>query len=266
MNKLSDFKKMHQQKELLFLPNAWDVLSALILQQVGFKAIGTTSWGIANSMGYKDGERIEFDALVALIDKMVLAVEIPITVDIESGYADNATAVAENVLKIADLGVSGINIEDSLKRESALRDKNTQCELIMQIKNKLDENGYREFFINARTDTYLQNKNPLSETIERSIDYVGSGADGIFVPGVCDSDEIKQLVDAIDAPLNVMSLPNLTDISASRLNELGVKRFSLGNAFSDATVSFIEQSARMLFTKQNTDALYAGDKIRTAFK
>ncbi len=266
MNKLSDFQKMHKQKELLFLPNAWDVLSALILQQVGFKAIGTTSWGVANAMGYKDGERIQFDDLLALVEKMVSAVEIPITVDIESGYADNITVVADNVLKIADLGVSGINIEDSLKCEPGLRDKNKQCELIVEIKNKLHKNGYREFFINARTDTYLQKKNPLNETIERSIDYVSSGADGIFVPGICESDEIKKLVDAIDAPLNVMSLPNLTDINTSRLNELGVKRFSLGSAFSDATVSFIEESARMLFTKQNTGKLYTGCDIRTLFK
>lgn len=264
MNKLSDFKKMHKQKEFLFLPNAWDLLSALVLEQTGFKAIGTTSWGIANFMGYKDGEKIKFDNLLALVKKMVSAINIPITVDMESGYSDDTTVVADNVLKIADLGIAGINIEDSLKYGSNLRDKKTQCTLIMKVRNKLNENGYQEFFINARTDTYLQKKTPLNETIERSIDYINSGADGIFVPGLSKKNEIKKLVESIDAPLNIMSLPNLTD--TSNLNELGVKRFSIGGSFSDTTISFIEENAQRLFTKQNTEKLYTGYDIKTSFK
>ncbi len=114
---------MHDQSELLFLPNAWDVLSAIILEQAGFKAIGTTSWGVANAMGYKDGEKIQFDDLFTLVKKMVSVIEIPITVDIEAGYSENITVVTDNVLKIADLGVSGINIEDSLKNKFALNEK-----------------------------------------------------------------------------------------------------------------------------------------------
>jgi len=264
MNKKLAFKAMHEHEELLFLPNAWDILSALILEQAGFKAIGTTSWGVANAKGYKDGERIQFDDLLTLVKKMIAVVEIPITVDIESGYSDNATVVANNVLKIAELGASGINIEDSLKNNSGLNDKNTQCELIAQIRNKLDGNGYHEFFINARTDTYLQKKDPLNDTIDRAVAYISSGANGIFVPGLWQSDEIAKLVESIDAPLNVMSLPNLTNIDS--LNKLGVKRFSLGPAFSNATISFIEEQARILFTEQNTKNLYASCDIKTSFK
>ncbi len=142
--------------------------------------------------------------------------------------------------------------------------KNEQCELIAKIKNKLEFNGYRDFFINARIDTYLQEKDPLDETIDRAIDYVNSGADGISVPGLCQSDEIEKLVRSIEAPLNVMSLPNLTDVS--HLNKLGVKRFSLGSAFSDATISFIEENARILLSEQNTKKLYASCTINTSFK
>jgi len=254
---------MHAQENLLFLPNAWDVLSALVLEQAGFKAIGTTSWGVANAMGYKDGERIQFGDLLALVKKMIAVVEIPITVDIESGYSDNATLVANNVLKIAELGASGINIEDSLKNSAGLNDKNTQCELISRIRNKLDGNGYHEFFINARTDTYLQKKEPLNDTVDRAVAYANAGANGIFVPGLWQSEEIEKLVKSIEVPLNVMSLPNLTDVDS--LNKLGVKRFSLGPAFSNATISFIEEQARVLFTKQNTKNLYTSCNVATSF-
>jgi len=264
MNKTIDFKAMHQQEKLLFLPNAWDILSALILEQAGFKAIGTTSWGVANAMGYKDGERISFDDLLVLVNKMASVVAIPITVDIESGYADSETDVVDNVLKIADLGVSGINIEDSLNNNAGLNDKNRQSQLISKIRNKLDGNGYHEFFINARIDTYLQKKDPLDDTIERAVDYVSSGADGIFIPGLWKSDEIEKVVTSINAPLNLMSLPNLTDTDS--LNELGVKRFSLGPAFSNATISFIEENARTLFTEQDTKKLYDNCNVTTSFK
>jgi 2-methylisocitrate lyase-like PEP mutase family enzyme len=109
MDKLSLFKDMHFQSELLFLPNAWDVVSAMVLEQAGFKAIGTTSYGVARAMGYEDGQRIEFDDLLGLVKKMISIIEVPITVDMEAGYSNNIITVSDNVMKIADLGASGIN-------------------------------------------------------------------------------------------------------------------------------------------------------------
>lgn len=264
MNKQSNFSAMHQQQTLLFLPNAWDVLSAMVLQQAGFKAIGTTSWGISNSMGYRDGQNIEFAELLTLVGKMLAVLDVPLTVDIESGYGQSADKIAENALKIADLGAVGINFEDSLKNVSGLVDKHQQATFIAAIRNKLDQHGHTSFFINARIDTFIQLKNPLAETINRAVDYVSSGASGIFVPGVMQDDDIKQLVGAIDAPLNVMSLPGLTDVAG--LNQLGVKRFSVGNALSDATTVFIEQQAQKMLAQQNTTGLYEGGEVKTDFR
>lgn len=264
MNKLLEFQALHTQDELLFLPNAWDVLSALVLEQTGFKAIATTSWGIANSMGYKDGENITFENLLSLAAKIIAAVDIPVSVDIESGYADSSDQVADNVMKIAELGAVGINIEDSNKNGSGLEEKERQCQLIRKIRNKLDGQGYTDFFINARIDTYFQLKDPQRETIDRAIDYVASGANGIFVPGISQSHDIEDLVNAIDAPLNVMSLPKLTD--ANQLNELGVKRFSTGNALSDATTAFIELQSRQLLSLKNTESLYLNGEVKTQFR
>lgn len=134
MDKLSKFKAMHQQEDLLFLPNAWDVLSAVILEQTGFEAIGTTSWGVANSMGCSDGEKIPFEALLSSARKIVSAVNIPVTVDIESGFSHEVDDIVNNVLSIADIGAVGINIEDSLKAEPGLKDKNKQGDLINKIR------------------------------------------------------------------------------------------------------------------------------------
>ena len=264
MKKDISFKEMHQQPELLFLPNAWDIISAMILEQAGFKAIATTSWGISNSLGYKDGENIQFNELLSLVSKMVTAVNIPVSVDIESGYALDNVQVADNVLKIADIGVSGINIEDSLKETAGLIDTATQCDRIDKIRNNLDQHGYTDFFINARVDTYFQLKDPLNETISRSMNYVSSGANGIFVPGLSQSDEIKEIVNAINAPINVMSLPGLADVAS--LNELGVKRFSIGNALSDATTAFIEQQSHQILELQNTSGLYDNSIVKTVFR
>jgi len=264
MNKQLTFKAMHQEPELLFLPNAWDVISAMILEQSGFKAIGTTSWGIANALGYTDGEKIEFSELLSLVAKIVSAVNIPVTVDIESGYGLNNQSIAQNVLQLAKLGVAGINIEDSFKNAPGLVDTQHQCDVLTAIRQALDLEGYNDFFINARIDTYFQLSDPLNETISRAAAYVNSGADGIFVPGLSQSDEIKQLVNTIDAPINLLSLPDLAD--SNKLNELGVKRFSIGNGLSDAVTAFIEAQSHHMLTHKTTENLYTKDPIRTIFR
>jgi len=264
MNKLKHFKKMHESDKLLFLPNAWDVLSALILEQSGFKAIGTTSWGVANAMGYADGEKIEFEQLLTLATQLISTVNIPVTVDIESGYSDNINIIADNVLKIADIGAVGINIEDSSKNNTSLINTTKQCQILEKIRNVLDNNGYSDVFINARIDTYFQLDEPLIETKNRSKAYVESGANGIFVPGVFFNEDIKIIVDSIDAPLNVMSLPNLTDVAL--MEKLGVKRFSTGPAFSNTVINFIERTSKSLLAQQSTASLYKNIDIQTVFK
>ena len=236
--------------------------------RAGRFAIGTTSYGVARAMGYEDGQRIKFDDLLGLVKKMISAIEVPITVDMEAGYSNNITTVSDNVIKIADLGASGINIEDSLKNgEPKLNDVNKQCALFEAIRNRLDSNGYGNFFINARIDTYLQNETPnetpFEETIKRANAYVSSGANGIFVPGLSQFDEIEKVVKSIEAPLNIMSLPTLTE--CDNLNKIGVKRFSTGYAFSDATISFIEKMANKLYAKQETKDLYTDHRISTSF-
>ncbi|ASR46515.1 carboxyphosphonoenolpyruvate phosphonomutase [Paenibacillus kribbensis] len=255
MNKIQQFNALHTSEELLFLGNAWDLLSAVALEKAGFKAIGTTSWGIANTLGFADGELIDFDQHVSIIRTIADHVQIPVSADIEAGYGEDTATIIEHVLRIADVGVAGINIEDSLKTQKGLREVDLHSNLLSQIRAALDAHGYNELFINARTDTYLQKDAPLAETIERAKAYVESGASGIFVPGLRDDEEIREVVLHVKAPLNVLSLPGLTNVR--KLQQLGVKRFSFGNAFSDNIKVALHKNAEQLIKLQDTSHLYS---------
>ncbi|QEY21425.1 isocitrate lyase/phosphoenolpyruvate mutase family protein [Psychrobacillus sp. AK 1817] len=254
MNMIQEFKELHFSNELLFLGNAWDIFSALTLEKTGFKAIGTTSWGIANSLGFSDGELINFDRHLEIIKNIVENVKIPVSADIEAGYSEDINVIVDNVLRTADVGVAGINIEDSLKMSNGLREISGHCNLLENIRITLDQNGFKDFYINARTDTYFQKETPLIETIERAKAYVESGASGIFVPGMKEDDDIKEIIINIDAPLNVLSLPGLTN--CNQLRELGVRRFSFGNALSDKVNAHLEKNVEKLLTFRDTSHLY----------
>jgi len=254
MSKIQEFHQLHAGKELLLIGNAWGLLSALLLEEVGFKAIGTTSWGIANSLGYADGELIDFDRHLSIIKTMTDNVKIPVSADIEAGYGSDQKTILENVLRTADVGVAGINIEDSLKKQKGLRNLKEHCHLLEAMRTMLDNRGYNDFFINARTDTYFQMQEPFNETMERAKSYIESGASGIFIPGLADEEEIKEITSNTNAPINLFSLPGLTD--CHKLKALGVKRFSFGNALSDKIITYLKMNASQILEEQNTACLY----------
>jgi 2-methylisocitrate lyase-like PEP mutase family enzyme len=254
MNIIQQFKELHQSEEILFLGNAWDLLSAMSLEKAGFKAIGTTSWGIARTLGFADGEKIDFDVHLGIIKSIVNHVKIPVSADIESGYGNDSRTIIDNVLRTADLGVAGINIEDTPKKQTGLRELSLHCDLLSKMRTALEKNGFKDFYINARIDTYFQKKDPLNETIDRAKAYVESGASGVFVPGLRKYDEIKAITLGVSAPLNVLSLSGLTN--CNKLKELGVRRFSIGNALFDQINVFLERSAAQLYDYQDTSLLF----------
>ncbi|USK29128.1 isocitrate lyase/phosphoenolpyruvate mutase family protein [Bacillus sp. CMF21] len=254
MNKINTFNELHSTEDLLFLGNAWDQLSALALEKAGFKAIGTTSFGIARSLGFTDGENIDFDSHLKIIKRIADSVKIPVSADIEAGYGEDMDTIVSNVLRTADAGVAGINIEDSLKKQMGLKEVEQHSRLLSKMRTELDRAGFEGFYINARIDTYLQKEHPLLETIDRAKAYAESGASGIFVPGLSADEEIKEIVFHVNAPLNILSLPGLTN--GTKLKELGVKRFSFGNALSDKMISLLEMNAAHLLEYSDTAHLY----------
>ncbi len=224
------------------LPNAWDAGSARILEQVGFEAIATTSAGIAWSLGVPDGGALGREIMLDHVGRIVAAVSVPVTADLEDGYGDTANEVGETVARALTLGAVGANIEDA--RPDGLYGIEVAVDRIAAARAAAPRGS---FVLNARTDTYFAGAagDVFEQTVERAVRYVEAGADCIFVPGVVEEETIRRLAEAVPAPLNVVAgLASTTD--APTLFSLGVKRVSLGGSLARASLSMLERAGREL--------------------
>ena len=246
------FLGLHHGENIFVLPNAWDVASAMIFINEGYSAIGTTSAGIAASLGYSDGQNMSFRENLEVIERIVSSTSLPVSADFESGYADDANSVAMNALELIDVGVAGLNIEDAPgTSDSMLLDISHQQDKIRAIRETADNAGVR-IVINARTDTYLvsdSSGNCLVESVERGNAYVDAGADCVFIPdtGNMLEAEVKTLAAEIQVPINVIagaSMPCLDE-----LQSLGVSRVSLGPRPMRAALGLLREIAREISLK-----------------
>jgi 2-methylisocitrate lyase-like PEP mutase family enzyme len=225
------------------LPNAWDAGSARVLEQVGFPAIATTSAGIAWAAGIPDGGPMTRDAMLDAVARVVAAVGVPVTADLEAGYGDTPEDVGRTVALFVDIGAVGGNIEDAI--DGTLLGVG---DAVARLEAARDAAPRGQFVLNARTDAYFVGAkgDPFEETVERALLYIDAGADCIFVPGVVEPDTIRRLANAIPAPVNVVAgLANTID--ARTLFSLGVKRVSLGGSLARAALSLVERAGRELF-------------------
>jgi 2-methylisocitrate lyase-like PEP mutase family enzyme len=227
-SKFKTFRDLHQSPNLFVLPNVWNPKSAIFYQERKIPAIATSSAAVAGSLGYKDGEEMPFSNYQFIIDRILSCVDIPLSVDVEMGYGTTDENIYMNILDLVEMGVIGINIEDSTINSSGrvLKDAKTFANTIEGIKNKL-ASGNVDLFCNIRCDTYLLDvKNKQQETRLRVKNYEEAGADGIFIPCISAEDDISETVGYTKLPLNVMCVPGLPGFE--RLNQLGVKRVSMG--------------------------------------
>lgn len=230
------FRDLHHQSLPLLLCNVWDAASARVAEKSGYKAIGTSSAAIASMLGYADGENISFAELRYIIERILSVTTLPLTVDIESGYSREPKIIAKNIDILTGLGVVGVNIEDSTKNaKRALRDANAFAEELHTVKSLL----VNDVFLNVRTDPFLvASENALEETIKRGALYQQAGADGLFVPFIFRENDIESVVKSTDLPVNILCMPKLP--SFPRLQELGIKRISMGNALFDTLYRHME--------------------------
>lgn len=246
------FKSMHQGPGLLLLPNAWDVVSAKLYEVEGFSAIATTSAGIASTLGFADGERMSLDDNLGVCRRIIENVTIPVSVDIEAGYGAGLDRLSETVAKVIASGAVGVNIEDSAKAgcggagSEGLLTPSAQCDRIAAVRKAADAAGV-PLVINARTDVVLEqgaSEKWLHEAVERGNAYRSAGADCVFVPDMATlgESEIAFLVDAIEAPLNVIAGDKTP--SVKRLGALGVARLSFGPRPMRAALQFLRVMAR----------------------
>lgn len=220
---------LHVKGNPFVLYNAWDAGSAQAIASAGAKAVATSSWAMAAAQGYEDGESIPFALVATLIERISRTVALPLTVDVEGGYSDIPAACAENVGRLLDLGVVGINLEDRVVGSVGLHDITLQSERIAAIRRMADARGIA-LFINARTDVFFGSgiapQDALGEALARAGSYAEAGASGLFVPGLVDLEQIRALCAATPLPVNVMVSPGLPALPA--LAAAGVARVSHG--------------------------------------
>ncbi|MGE5479905.1 MAG: isocitrate lyase/PEP mutase family protein [Chloroflexota bacterium] len=260
--KAERFLQYHLEKEILVLLNSWDAGSSKLVEACGYKAIATTSMGVAASLGYPDCQVITLSEMIEVITKIVNAVQVPVTADIEAGYGNNLDEIIDSVKKIIATGIVGINIEDSIDLNPVLIDETEFCERISAIRELSDSLGFH-LVINARTDSFYTStgspREKLSESIRRGNKYREAGADCIFVQPVWEKEKIATLVKEIDAPINILANPGNAGVlppSVRELQDLGVARLSLGSGLMKATLALIKKVATELSEKGTYNLLF----------
>lgn len=247
------FRSLHTPAEPLALANAWDVASARVIEAAGAPAIATTSAGVAWSLGAPDGDVLTRDRALKLIARIVTAVAVPVTADIEGGYGTDAADVAETVSGVLAAGAVGVNIEDGARPPAEFAAR------LAAARQSADRAG-ADLFLNARIDTFLLGLGDpdtrLKETLARAHVYVDAGADGIFVPGVTNTATIAALARDIPVPLNVMAGPGTPTVA--ELGALGVARVSLGSGVAQAAYAAARCAAQDLFGTGGYESLGQG--------
>jgi 2-methylisocitrate lyase-like PEP mutase family enzyme len=246
-------RTLHDRSRVLVLPNAWDVVSARLVESAGFPAVATSSAAVAWALGYPDGERISRDEMLAVAARIVRAVRVPVTADLEAGYGDPGATIEAALAA----GVVGMNLEDGTGNAQApLFDIAVATDHIRRARAAADRAGV-PFFINARTDVYLRQvgeaSSRLGQALERAKAYREAGADCIFVPGVDDAATIGALAQGIDGPLNVLA--RSTSPNVAELGRLGVARVSLGSGAACIALTAFQAAARDLHERGTFECL-----------
>jgi 2-methylisocitrate lyase-like PEP mutase family enzyme len=242
------FLAMHVPGKPVILFNIWDAGSAKAVTAAGAKAIATGSWSVANANGFPDGERMPLVLVIDNLRRIVGATDLPVTVDLESGYGDAVEIVGETVALAIDAGAVGCNLEDSFPANGKLRETSDQVKRIRRARRTADAASIR-FFINARTDVFFQQKPEhhsevmVANVLERARAYSDAGANGLFVPGLADITLIARLAEASPLPLNIMVGDITTPVR--ELAERGVARVSYGPGPYLAAMKALEQAARV---------------------
>ena len=245
------FRALHDPAAPLALANIWDVASARVVAAAGAPAIATTSAGVAWGLGAADGNRISRTLMLDQLARIVAAVDLPVTADIESGFGSAPADVADTVARVLETGAVGVNIEDAsfapASPEEPLRPVAEQAERLAAAREAAERAGI-PLYLNARIDVFLrqagEESGRLAATLDRARAYLDAGASGIFVLGVADAETIAALTAGIDAPVNVGGSPGA--LAVAELGKLGVARVSLGAAIAEAAYALVDRAAREL--------------------
>jgi 2-methylisocitrate lyase-like PEP mutase family enzyme len=250
------FRRAHRGP--LLLPNAWDAMSARQFEAAGFGAVATTSGGINWALGHADGEKAPWHEVVAAHERIVRAVRVPVTADIESGYGDTPAQVASSITEILRTGVVGFNLEDGTARpDIPVRPIEDAVARIRAAREAATAAGVPAV-INARVDLYIKNVGDpagrFDETVRRAKAYLAAGADCIYPFGLADMDTIARLVKALDgAPVNIVARAGTP--AAAEFERIGVARISIASSATLAVMSLIKRIGEELRASGRFDVL-----------
>lgn len=239
------FRDLHAAPNCFVMPNPWDIGSAKILAQMGFKALATTSAGLAFSLGRHDGSKeVDRREILENAADIVAATPLPVSADLENGYGDDPEIVAQTIHLAADSGLVGASIEDFSGELSKpiypLEQATDRIEAAVAAARSLDF----PFTLTARAENYLYGQRDLGATITRLQAFQQAGADVLYAPGLSSLEEIQSLVNALDCPVNVVMGLAGASLSLTELEDAGVKRISLGSSFSRAAFGAMINAAR----------------------
>ncbi len=233
------FRSLHDGP-LFVMPNAWDQGSARLLEHLGFAAIATTSSGHAATLGRSDGG-VTLDELAHHVAALHDAVAIPINVDAERCFADDEAGVAATIDQLAAAGAAGVSIEDWNPATATLDTREVAVARVTAAAAACRRHGV---VLTGRAENHIRGVQDLQDTIDRLCAYREAGADVLYAPGLVDAGEIARVVDAVGAPLNVLTVPGAPDMTT--LGSLGVRRVSVGGAFAWVAYGAMVDAAREL--------------------
>ena len=237
------FLELHRAGAPLLLPNPWDVGSAKLLASLGFEALATTSSGFAATLGRLDGSVTREEALEHAAT-IVGATALPVSADLENGFGEDAAGVAETIRLALEAGLAGCSVEDySGNDDSPIYELDEAAERVAAAAEAAHEGPVR-LVLTGRAENYLHGRKDLADTIERLQAYQQAGADVLYAPGLADLHDIRQVVDAVERPVNVLARPGAP--SVSELASVGVSRISVGGAFAFAALGAVVEAAQEL--------------------
>lgn len=243
-DKRAAFKALHE-RGCFVLPNPWDVGSARLFQQLGFKALASTSSGHAWSLGYPDGA-VPLPQVLDYLQDLVLATDLPVNADFEYGFAQDTKTLMQNVRAAIDTGIAGLSIEDATGRPDApLRSLSESIERIQAAHQAIDESGQSVLLV-GRAENFLHGHPDLADTIRRLQAYADAGADCLYAPGIHDRHQIQAIVDAVaPKPVNILIGSN-NDLTLDELASMGVRRISVGGGLARVAWESLRKAATSL--------------------
>lgn len=242
-DKCGAFRALHQRDGAFIIPNPWDVGTARLLARAGFEALATTSAGYAFSVGQRDNT-IGRDRMIAHVAEIVSATDLPVSADLENGFADDPASVAETIRLAAQAGLAGGSIEDSTNRRGdPIYEHRLAAERVRAAAEAARSLPF-PFTLTARAENYVVGRPDLAETIKRLQAYQEAGADVLYAPGLTGKDDIAAVVRSVDRPVNVVMGLQGSQLSLEALSKIGVKRVSVGSALTRAAFGAFLRAAQ----------------------